>query len=237
MLIPARPGSVAYRADALRHRVWRRRHRAAAERLFEQALAAIDPHAFTAAVRPYWTAFPTSGAAKYVDVARWLRQAAYRYILTGLPGAPPRRRVLDLGAGPGYFPMLCRLQGHDPVTLDLDDEPLYRELIRLFELPRIVHRIEPMQRLPPLGEPYDLITAFRTCFNIRRDGSAWDVDEWAFLLDDLRGRLADGGAVVLGFNLDPNTGEYYSRRVGQMFRESRQFRCRLYLEYAFLRAR
>ena len=129
------------------------------------------------------------------------------------------------------------MQGHHPLTLDLDEEPLYGELIRLFELPRIVHRIEPMQPLPPLGEPYDLITAFRICFNVRRDGSAWDVDEWAYLLDDVRGRLAGNGEVVLGFNLDPGTGEFYSRRIGWMLRQLPRFSCRLYLEYAFLRAR
>ncbi len=237
VLIPARPESLAYRAHALLHSAWRRRNRAEAERLYRRAIAALDQCAFTETFRPYWTPFPTSGPAKYLDLHTWLLQAAQRYLLSGLATGRPGRRVLDLGAGAGYFPLLCRQEGHHPVTLDLDEVPLYGELIRFFGLPRIVHRIEPGQALPRLGERFDLITAFRTSFNIKPDGSAWDADEWAFLLDDLRSRLADGGAVVVCFNLNPKTGEFYSRRVATLLAQLPGFRCRLFFEYAFLRAR
>ena len=43
MLIPGRPGSLAYRMDSLRHLAWRRRHRAEAERLFQRAIATLAP--------------------------------------------------------------------------------------------------------------------------------------------------------------------------------------------------
>jgi len=237
MLIPARPESLAYRVHALLHGVWQRRNRAEAERLFQRAISAVDQRAFADTFRRYWTPFPTSGPAKYLDLHTWLMQAADRYMLIGLRGLPPGRRILDLGAGAGYFPLLCRQEGHRPVTLDLDDEPLYGELTRFFGLPRVIHRIEPMQSLPQLGERYDLITAFRTCFNVKPDGSAWDGDEWAFLLQDLRGRLVDGGRVVLCFNLNPKTGEFYPPRVAKLLERLPGFESRLFLEYAFLRAR
>jgi SAM-dependent methyltransferase len=237
MLIPARPESLAYRTHSLLHSVWQRRNRTEAERLFQRAIATLDQRAFTERFRPYWTPFPTPGPAKYLDLHTWLRQAAHRFILAGLPAGPPGRRVLDLGAGAGYFPLLCRQEGHHPVTLDLDDEPLYRELIHFFGLPRVIHRIEPMQPLPRPGERYDLITAFRMSFNIKPDGSAWNADEWAFLMDDVRGRLTDGGAVVLCFNLNPSTGEFYSRPVAKLLGQLPGFSCRLFFEYAFLRKR
>jgi hypothetical protein len=237
MLIPARPENLTYRAHSVLYSIWQRRNRAEAERLFQRTIAAIDQRAFTETFRPYWTPFPTSGPAKYLDLHTWLLQAAQRYIFAGLPAGPPGRRVLDLGTGAGYFPLLCRQEGHHPVTLDLDDEPLYGELLRFFGLSRVIHRIEPMHSLPDLGERYDLITAFRTCFNVKPDGSAWDADEWAFLLDDLRGRLVDRGTVVLCFNRNPKTGEFYSSRVAKLLEHLPGFRCRLFFEYAFLRAR
>jgi len=237
MLIPARPESLAYRAHALLHSLWLRRNRAEAERLFERAISALDQRAFTETFRRYWTPFPTPGPAKYLDLRTWLMQAAHRYILVGLGSLPPGRHILDLGAGAGYFPLICRQEGHRPVTLDLDDEPLYGELIRFFGLPRIVHRIEPMQALPQVEERYDLITAFRTCFNVKPDGSAWDAQEWAFLLQDLRSRLILGGKVVLCFNLNPKTGEFYSPRVARLIERLPDYECRLFQEYAFLRAR
>jgi hypothetical protein len=191
--------------------------------LFQRATSALDQPAFTDTFRRYWTPFPTSGPAKYLDVHTWLMQAAQRYLLVGLQALPPGRHTLDLGAGAGYFPLLCRQEGHRPLTLDLEDEPLYDELIRFFGLPRVVHRIEPMQALPQLPERYDLITAFRTCFNVKPDGSAWDADEWAFLL--------------LCFNLNPKTGELYPPRVAKLLGHPPGFECRLFFEYAFLRAR
>jgi len=201
-----------------------------------ETIASLDEPTFTNAFSQYWTPFPTTGPAKYLDLNVWLRQAAFRYLLTGLDAMPAGRRLLDLGAGAGYFPLVCRHEGHRPLTLDVDDEPLYRDLSRFFDLPRVVHRIEPMSPLPDLGAPFDVITAFRTCFNVSLDGSPWEVDAWRFLLEDLRTRLVDRGRIVLCFNLNPKTGEFYPPGVARLLRRPPGFRSRLFFEYAFLDA-
>ena len=144
------------------------------------------------------------------------------------------RRVLDLGSGAGYFPLICRTEGHRPLALDLDDEPLYRELIEFFGLPRLVHRIAPLQSLPDdLGE-FDVVTAFRICFDTNGDGSQWGADEWAFLLQDLRTRLTPGGRVVLGFNVNRQTGTFYSPATAALLKQLPGYRTRLFFEYALL---
>jgi SAM-dependent methyltransferase len=234
---PTRPERLVYRLHSIRHALLQRRARARVEDLFHHTIRGVNHEAFVNAFRGYWTPFSTTGPPKYLDMNVWLRQAAFRYLQTGLPEAPPGRRVLDLGAGPGYFPLVCRGQGHRPIALDVDDEPLYRELVRFFDLPRLVYRIEPMRPLPDFGEPFDAITAFRTCFNVKADGSPWESEEWAFFLNDLRGRLAPTGEVVLCFNVHRTTGELYSSRVARLFRTLRDFDSRLFFEYAFLRAK
>jgi SAM-dependent methyltransferase len=195
----------------------------------------MDLRQFADSFGKYRTPVPTAGPAKYVDAGRWLRQAAHRYLLTGLAAQPPGRRIFDLGAGPGYFPLICRTEGHDPLLLDVDDEPLYREIAARFGLPRIVHRIAAFEPLPDDGGRFDLITAFKTCFNVNADGSPWDAAAWAFLLEDLRARLNPGGQVVLWFNVNPTTGELYPRDVARLLRYPRGFQSRVFFEYAVLR--
>jgi SAM-dependent methyltransferase len=234
---PTRPESIVYRLHSLRHALNWRRQRARVEEIFQRTLLSVDRRAFADALRPYWSPVPTNGPEKYLDVNVWLRQAAFRYLQTRLPAAPAGRRVLDLGSGPGYFPLVCRGEGHHPLALDLDDEPLYGELVRFFGLPRHVHRIEPMRPLPDLGAPFDAITAFRTCFNVKADGRPWETEEWAFFLSDLRQRLEPGGEVVLCFNVNRATGEFYSSPVARLFTTRRDFDARLFFEYAFLKAK
>jgi hypothetical protein len=227
---------VGYRFDSALHALWQRSERGRVDRIAERALDSIDRRSFADAARAYWTPFPTNGPQKYLNLDVWLRQAAFRYVLTGLPARPPGCRTLDLGAGAGYFSLVCRSEGHDPLAVDVDDEPLYRETFDVLGLPRIVHRIEPMQALPAFGQVFDVITAFRISFDVKPDGSPWGPEEWGFLLGDLRNRLTAGGLLVLCFNVHPKTGHLYAPAVEALLTRLPGFRTRLFFEYAFLRA-
>ncbi len=143
-------------------------------------------------------------APKYLDVAEWMPTNVKRVRDIRLFRAPPVQRVLDIGSGAGWFLFIVKCLGHEPLGLDIDEEPIYRETFALLGLPRVIHRIEAHQPLPILGAPFDLITAHMTCFNRRPDGSHWGPDEWMFFLDDLAKRLSKTGRLHLDLNPSPD---------------------------------
>ena len=142
--------------------------------------------------------------AKYLDVAEWMPTNVKRIRDVRLFRAPPVQRVLDIGSGAGWFLFIAKCLGHDPIGLDIDVIPMYRETFALLELPRVLHRIEPYQSLPNLGARFDLITAHMTCFNLYPDGTHWGPEEWGFFLADLGKRLRPGGRVHLDLNPAPD---------------------------------
>jgi SAM-dependent methyltransferase len=97
-----------------------------------------------------------------------------------------RLNILDIGAGPGYFCFLCEHFGHNATALDVDDHPLFNDLIEFFGIQRVVHRIEEFKYLPKFERRFDLVTGFLTVFNKpHQQGQAWGAPEWNFFLDDL----------------------------------------------------
>jgi hypothetical protein len=106
--------------------------------------------------------------------------------------------ILDLGTGPGHFPIICRYLGHDCEALDQPGIPLYDDLCRLAGLERIDHAIRPGQPLPRFERRFDLVTAFMLGFNTRPDGTLFSLDDWQFFLDDVRDNvLTPGGHLCL----------------------------------------
>jgi SAM-dependent methyltransferase len=233
VLTPARPDTFAYKMHSALNSLRQRRCRGEIDHVYQRTLATLDQRAFSDHFSHYRSSSSRTRGAKYLDVNGWLRQAADRYLLTGLARLPKNRRVLDLGSGPGYFALICRTEGHHPLALDVDDDPLYAELTRYFNLPFVIHRIEPKRPLPSAGGPFDLITAFRSCFDVKADGSPWDGEDWEFLLRDLRSQLTPNGRVVLGFNVNPKTGTFYSPTAAAVFRRPPGYESRLFFEYAF----
>ena len=143
-------------------------------------------------------------APKYLDLREWMPTNVKRVRDIRLFRAPPAQRVLDIGSGAGWFLFIVKCLGHEPLGMDIDEEPIYRETFALLGLPRVIHRIEANQALPQLGPPFDLITAHMTCFNRRGDGSHWGPQEWAFFLGDLRKRLTPTGRIHLDLNPAPD---------------------------------
>jgi SAM-dependent methyltransferase len=230
------PQSPRYRWHRLVHATRRRRWRDRIERLYGALVESWDQDAFRERFRPHWDPFAGTRPAKFLDVETWLREAVFRYLLLNVDDSRSQR-ILDIGAGTGYFLLVCRHQGHQPLGLDLPDEPLYDECFDFFALPRMLHRIEAMQALPESGEPLDLITAFMTCFNYEADGRPWGEQAWRFLLSDLRERLNPAGRVVLKFNLEPQGNRFYGPEVRRALGTAAGFRCRFFLDYALLQAR
>lgn len=143
---------------------------------------------------------------KYLRYGRQLARANHLARQLGLHRGPPRR-ILDLGSGPSYFPFVCARMGHRVAALDVDRTPLYNELSRALNVPRVVHEIRYGVPLPDMGGRFDLITAQLICFNGHKNKgcSLWDVREWAWFVDQLRGMVPpSGGRVVLIFVREPS---------------------------------
>jgi SAM-dependent methyltransferase len=184
----------------------------------DEIIASIDSDAFREICRRYAVKKPGGSPRKYLDLKWWIRVNAARVRELRLD-SPPRLRILDLGSGAGYFVYLCRRLGHDAIGLDIDKFPMYRELTKLLDVPRITWRIEPFVPLPDLGEPFDLITGFLVAFNNFRDNKVWGVPEWDFFLSDLARHLTPQGRVRLELNRQPD-GKPFSPEVRRFF-ESR----------------
>jgi SAM-dependent methyltransferase len=157
------------------------------------------------------------GFAKYTDVDRWLLLARERVQDLKLHRTPPQR-VLDLGCGGGFFLFILKQLGHDVQGLDIDVQPLYRELVELFALPRVIWTIKAFEPLPDLGQPFDWITAFSISFDRVVSGRPrWGPREWDFLLEDLQQRHLEPGGKMY-FELNPGvSGNFYTPELRGFF--------------------
>jgi SAM-dependent methyltransferase len=231
-----RPENLGYQFDRTVQAIRRRRLAPVVDRIYREIVDSVDRQAFIERFRSRWNPFPSLGAEKFLDLDVWLREAVYRYFFLGVDAMGPGLRVLDLGAGTGYFLLVCRHFGHEVLGLDLDAEPLYNEAFQFFDLPRVVHRIQPLQPLADLPGRFDLVTAFMTTFHWYEDETPWPAEPWRYFLEDLRPRLSDGGRLAIKFNLNPRSGEFYSAEVRQAIKQCRLFRVKFFMDHAFLDA-
>src|SRR5213592_253112 len=127
------------------------------------------------------------------------------------------KRVLDLGCGGGFFLFILKGLGHSVLGLDVGRVSLFTELLDLFDVPRVVWRIEAFKPLPDLGEKFDWITAFSVNFNLYHPSQRrWVAAEWDFLLRDLQRHLASGGKIFFGLN-PLYAGDYYTPELHDFF--------------------
>jgi SAM-dependent methyltransferase len=109
-------------------------------------------------------------------------------------------RIFDIGCGFGYFMYGAKQYGHHPVGLDLDDAYL-KAVTDLLGLKKILHRIQPREPLPEIpGAPFDLITAFATCFDNAGLHGQWGLADWQYFMKDLSRYMAPGCKVFFKFN-------------------------------------
>jgi SAM-dependent methyltransferase len=155
--------------------------------------------------------------AKYCrDMERWLHMNIPRVQDLNLHRSPPQD-VLDLGCGGGFFLFICQQFGHRCLGIDMDEHPLFGELVALFGVERRVWKIKACEPLPDLGRTFDYITAFSIGFNRNPDKTLWGPDEWQFFLNDLEQRhLKPGGKIFLGLNPQLD-GWFYTDELRDFF--------------------
>ena len=156
---------------------------------------------------------------KYADLELWLRRAWKEATRLDLERSPPVD-VLDIGMGPGYFLYFCRKLGHRVTGLDRPGfYPFWQCLRQWLGIHRVIeHTIKPKQKLPPELGRFDLVTAFRAQFNFNlNEKRLWNLDEWAFFLDDLKRHLNPGGRVFLGLNPSGPNKEFYTPELREFF--------------------
>ena len=144
--------------------------------------------------------FDGHGYRKYQDrFEHSLIRNAERVFTLGLHQGPPQR-IFDIGCGFGYFMYAAEQFGHKTVGVDLPD-PYLKEVTDLLGLKKVLHRIEPFQPLPDLpGAPFDMVTAFATCFDSAGFDGQWGVKEWQYFMKDLKRFMAPGCLVHFKFN-------------------------------------
>ncbi len=162
---------------------------------------------------------------RFANARRLLKENIERAQDLWLDQAPPLR-ILDLGCGPNYFLFVCRALGHDGVSVDIDEQPLFRETTEMLGIPRVIHRIEAGVPLPDLGGRFDLVTAHRICFYKMERGTGgkwieWTPDDWRFFIHDVRSRLLNPeGRLLLDFNPRPGEGRYMTPEVRDTLRDA-----------------
>jgi SAM-dependent methyltransferase len=196
-------------------RAWRRAQRSIFRLPLRPLRAGLDEERLREIREQYATS--TAGHAKYADIDPWLRLNRERVQDLKLHRSAPKR-VLDLGCGGGFFLFILKKLGHSVLGLDVDEVSLYRELLTVFDVPRVVWRIEAFEPLPDLGQKFDWITAFSINFNLYYPKERlWGPMEWDFLLHDLQQRqLAPGGRIFFGLN-PTFGGDYYTSELRDLF--------------------
>ena len=190
-------------------RGWRRAQRSVFRLPLEPVLAGLDQNRLAEIQKRY-------AGEKYADVDQWLRVNRERVQDLKLHRSSPQR-ILDLGCGGGFFLFILKQIGHSVLGLDVDESPLFNELLEVFGVPRTVFRIQPFEPLPNLEQRFDWITAFSIGFDrSRATNSRWGPGEWDFLLRDLQRRLAPGGKIYLTLNPLPN-GDYLTPELRDFF--------------------
>lgn len=191
-------------------RGWRRAQRSIFRLPFGPVFAGLDRERLAEIQKRY-------AGQKYADVDHWLRVNRERVQDLKLHRVPPKR-VLDLGCGGGFFLFILKRFNHSVLGLDIDQSPLFRELLEVFDVPRKIFRIQLREPLPNLQHQFDWITAFSIGFD--RDSatkSRWGTREWDFLLRDLQSRLAPGGKIYLTVNPLPDGKTYLTPELRDFF--------------------
>src|SRR5438270_12883058 len=88
---------------------------------------------------------------RFGDTNFWIKRNVERAQDLSLDRGP-RRHILDLGCGPGFFLYVAEKLGHTGVGLDIDEQAIFRDTLRLLKVNRVVHCIQPRFDLAASGE-------------------------------------------------------------------------------------
>lgn len=168
----------------------------------------IDRAAFQGLRERYRAEHPEAYESKYWSLDQQLRKNVRRAHRLRLHRTRPDLRILDIGTGFGYFPLVCRHYGHRALGTDLDDWAglhLYQDVTTLLGVERVVAPIVGGQPLPTFGGRFDLVTGFACLFNRPPGQRPWGAAEWEYFVEDLASRhLEPGGMLFLMLNRGPD---------------------------------
>ncbi|MBI9110591.1 class I SAM-dependent methyltransferase [Maridesulfovibrio ferrireducens] len=143
---------------------------------------------------------------KYKDFNRYFKINLRRIYSLGLHKGE-KLEILDIGSGAGFFSYLAKSFGHNPQGLDLDSVGIFNILIKEFNIPRWIYRIEPQTHIPYETKKFDLIVCYAICFH-NAGTYNWSSEDWNFFLNDIKKYYAKPGARMhLWFNNYPH-GDY-----------------------------
>jgi hypothetical protein len=161
---------------------------------------------------------PAPGYSKYLDIQHWMADSLQYVFRLDLNRSKPLN-ILDLGTGCGYFPYLCQYFGHSTLTVDLDIVPMYNEITSFLKLDRKIWNIKTYEKLPDFGRRFNLVTALSVCFNHHNKPDLWDVNEWAFFLEDLaQNQLTEDGQIFLKLNEEKKDKRFYTDSLFDYFK-------------------
>ena len=158
---------------------------------------------------------------KYIDPVTWFDSKLSIARWLALDRQAPLR-ILDLGTGPGHFPIVARFYGHRVTGTDLPKRAggsgksghLYDSLCELYGVKRIGHVIRPFAPLGDVGGRYDMVTAFLAAFNIDENKKPWSEEHWRFFLTDLKTNvLTERGVVFMRLTHDKLTDKAWDYLV------------------------
>jgi SAM-dependent methyltransferase len=158
---------------------------------------------------------------KYFNMPYWLRKNMQRVLILRLNRTQKRLKILDIGAGFGYFPYAAMFFGHEVVALDIPGDTLFGKACAFMEIPKVHFTIEAKQPLPEdMDGPFDLITAFQVCFNNHYADWPWGAEEWDYFLAHLFDKhLKPGGQVYLELNYHQKVQDWLPADAKKLFRE------------------
>ena len=153
---------------------------------------------------------------KYLDVEQHLKLNIRRVQDLNLHRQTPRD-VLDIGCGGGFFLFILQQLGHRPLGLDVDEIPLFADLVDLLEVERRIYAVRAFEPMPDFGRKFDWITSFSTAFHgVEGQEWRWGVPEWEFFIDDLKRHLRPGGRIFFGLNPSYG-GTFYTPEIHDLF--------------------
>lgn len=158
--------------------------------------------------------------SKYFNLPVHLAHAVWQARELGLYNAGGRFRIVDLGTGFGYFPFVCDSLGHRSTGLDWDLWKVYEKISADIPIDRRSWEVTPENPMPELGEPVDLVTAFRPVFYYEFDtDSLWAEEKWHTFFTSLLPSIAKGGAIFIGENRIDEVQKPHYRRIVDYFKE------------------
>ena len=160
-----------------------------------------------------------SDIAKYIDPTRWFESKLAMARCIGLDRRQPTA-VLDIGTGPGHFPVVAGFYGHHAMGTDLpyrttgrvERGHLYDALAEIYGIERIALRVEaftPLE-LKTTEQRFGHVSALLAAFSIDADGNPWDIAAWKFFFQDLRNNVLEpDGDVYMTFDRGKITDEVW----------------------------